>query len=109
MAEARLRREPGGGYLLEGDLDFKVVPALIEEGRRCFQGETPVRVDLAGVEHANSAGLALLFEWLEQALKEGREMRFFHLPAALEAIARLSDALDLIPVGEAATREAGRG
>ncbi len=97
--QARLRQEPGGGFRLEGDLDFGDVPGLIEEGRRRFQGQDRLWIDLSGVGHVNSAGLALLFEWLEQARREGRELRIFHLPPALEAIARLSDALDLLPLG----------
>ena len=45
--------------------------------------------DLAGVGHADSAGLALLVDWKRTAHREGVRIHFRSTPPALRAIARL--------------------
>ena len=47
-------------------------------------------MNLGEVTRVDSAGLALLLEWLRLARSEGRAMRFTALPDKLLAIARLS-------------------
>lgn len=98
MSSARL--EPGreGELVLVGDLGFESVGALLHEGLRQFGRNRQWVVDMAGVGRANSAGLALLLEWLDHGRQQGVSLRFRHLPPSLEAIAQVSNVLHLLPL-----------
>ncbi|MEJ0005235.1 MAG: STAS domain-containing protein [Steroidobacteraceae bacterium] len=53
-------------------------------------------VDCAGVSQADSAGLAVVIEWRRWAHKQGRHLKFQHLPAQISAIAQLSEVSELL-------------
>jgi len=44
-------------------------------------------IDLSGVTRSNSAGLALLIEWLATARRSGHVVTFHHIPDALRQLA----------------------
>lgn len=87
---------PGGRAKVAGALDFWTVSALLPVGAQAIrQGET-VAIDLAGVGESDSAGLALLIEWLSIAHAAGRRLRFENIPSQVHQLASLSDVDDLI-------------
>jgi len=47
----------------------------------------------------DSAGLAVLLDWLGAAKRRGRTLRYTHLPADLTALARISEVEDLLERG----------
>jgi hypothetical protein len=71
VSQARLqfqgRSEGVARYALVGVLDFQTVPGLLPDGQRMLEGEGPLELDLVEVREANSAGLALLLEWIDLA------------------------------------------
>lgn len=96
-ATGALRDEGNGRYSLSGALVLGTVAALRERGLRAFSGSAgAIEVDLGAVERADSGALALLVDWLAWARAAGRGMKFTALPAALLALARLSDVEDLL-------------
>ena len=88
-----------GRYKVTGDLDFSSVAPLVEDGERLFAsaGAGPLDIDLAEVGQANSAGLALLFEWLDQARGRGQTLRFNSFPNSLARIAAITNLTGLLP------------
>ncbi len=54
-------------------------------------------IDFAGVSAADSAGLALLIEWLSGARGADRKLRYVNLPQQLQQLARLSEVEELLP------------
>jgi phospholipid transport system transporter-binding protein len=92
-ASAMLERVDGqeGLFRLRGALDFSSVPALLDSGRLLFPASGSVRLDLGGLESANSAGLALLLEWRREFQRSGRGLQLLNVPAALANIARVSE------------------
>ncbi|HEY8553493.1 MAG TPA: STAS domain-containing protein, partial [Burkholderiales bacterium] len=61
---ARAQARPDGVLAVAGDLTFETVPEIYAESRAWFErANGRVTVDLAEVERADSAGLALLLEW----------------------------------------------
>jgi len=91
----------GARLQLSGVLDHATVPVLREQGRALIaQGSGPLVLDCAGVEHANSAGLALLLAWLRDARAAGRSLSIANLPSELRQIAEVSDALELLPLAD---------
>jgi phospholipid transport system transporter-binding protein len=78
-------------YELSGCAGFSTARALLLEGKRLFASQPSVVVDLGGVTATDSAGLAVLLCWLAEARQGGRLLTLHNLPAALRAIARISD------------------
>lgn len=88
-----------GAFAVVGPVTFATAGSLLEAGRTQFAGQSVAVVNLGGVTRMDSAGLALLLEWLRQARGEGRAMTFAALPDKLLAIARLSGVEGLITAG----------
>jgi len=81
-----------GRFRLEGAVTMTTVAALRDEGLAAFAGAgEAIEVDLAGVQRADSGGLALLIDWLAWARGARRSLRYTALPQAVLALARLSD------------------
>ncbi|MBF6309145.1 STAS domain-containing protein, partial [Nocardia farcinica] len=54
--------------------------------------------DLQAVTRSDSAGLALLVEWMQFARQQDRKLSFRNLPDQLRDIARISGLEDLLPL-----------
>jgi len=94
----RLDAEAEGRFRLSGDLGFEAAAAILQRGRAAFAGHAAVRVDLADVSDADSAGLAVLLQWVREARREDRDLRFAQLPERLAALARISGVSEFVPV-----------
>ncbi|HPF26698.1 MAG TPA: STAS domain-containing protein [Steroidobacteraceae bacterium] len=89
-----LRPGADGGLAVVGELTFKtarVACAVGEQALRTLSPSKRVRIDCAGVERADSAGVAVLIEWLRLARRSGRDIQYVTLPASVLAIARISE------------------
>ncbi|HSY04526.1 MAG TPA: STAS domain-containing protein [Steroidobacteraceae bacterium] len=58
-----------------------------------------VEIDCSAVTASDSAGLAVLLEWLGTARRTGRTLRYTHLPQGLTALARISEVEELLTRG----------
>lgn len=85
-----------GSYLLTGKMSFDGAAELLPQGGKLLG--TDAVFDLAGVSYVDSAGLALLIEWIRLATNNGTTLRFRNVPDALMAIARLSDLAESLPL-----------
>jgi phospholipid transport system transporter-binding protein len=84
---------PGeGGFALRGSLTIGQVGPWRDRGRAALAsaGGRALRIDLAGLTRVDSAGLALLVDWLAWARAAQRRLSFASTPPALQALARLS-------------------
>lgn len=95
MAAAATIQRDGDLLRVDGDLDFDSVPPLWEATRSLFAADPPARIDLRGVGHANSAGVALLVAWLGQARRRQQPVAFVNVPAQMRAIIAVAD-LDMV-------------
>ena len=88
-----------GHYQLAGELSFATVPQIYAQGGTLFDGPAATLVlDLSDVERTDSAGLALLVEWLRQARHQRKDLRFRNIPAQLLAIAKASGLENILPL-----------
>jgi len=78
-----------------GSLHFTTVSALLAAGVVAINAGRSV-IDLAGVTASDSAGLALLIEWLSVAKAASRSLRFENIPSQLQQLARLSEVEELL-------------
>lgn len=65
-----------GRFALSGDMTFDTCGRILRESEVPFERHTRIEVDLSGVEKTDSAGLALLLEWITWANHTVREIRF---------------------------------
>jgi len=104
VSQARLqfqgRSEGVARYALVGVLDFQTVPGLLPDGQRMLEEEGPLDLDLVEVREANSAGLALLLEWIDLAGRRGRFLRLYNLPESLANLADLANLGPLLPLAD---------
>ena len=99
MSESALVAQGGGRFRVSGHLTFATAGALLRDSAVLWQGgESSLTVDLDGVERADSAGLALLVEWMRTARDAGTAIRFQNIPDQLWAIARVGGLDDILPL-----------
>ena len=100
MTQANISVGGDGLFLLSGDLLFSTVGGLLEQAAPMLAKTQDAVVDLSAVRNCDSAGLALLLEWVMVAKRSGTGIRYRNLPQALIGIARLSNADSLLPITE---------
>ena len=89
MADAQLVEKADGSWLLQGELGYMSVPSVLQHAGVNMLGKEQITVDLKGVTRADSAGLALLVEWLRESESAGNSIEFVNVPAQLLSIARV--------------------
>ena len=91
-----------GRLLAEGPLTFASAKHARELGLERIErgeGDGALVIDCQGVTASDSAGLAVLLDWLAAAKAHGRPLHFAHLPQGLAALARISEANELLERG----------
>ena len=93
MKETRLEVLCNGQFKLNGEMSFASVPALWRQSQQLFAAvEAPtLEIDLTGINHVDSAGLALVVAWIRWSHRHAKELRFTHIPAKLVALAKANN------------------
>lgn len=94
--DASFEASDGARARVIGSLHFTTVSALLAAGVEAINGGRAAVIDLAGVTASDSAGLALLIEWLSVAKAASRTLRFENIPSQLQQLARLSEVEELL-------------
>jgi phospholipid transport system transporter-binding protein len=89
MSETVLRQTETG-FEVSGDMRFSTVTGLLNESLAMFEGRQILEVDLEAVARVDSAGLALLIEWVRRGMKNNTEVQFVSMPDQMKEIARMS-------------------
>ena len=89
-----------GRFELKGEMTFETAERILLASEEPFEQHTRIEVDLSGVTKADSAGLALLLEWITWANHTVREIRFLSMPERILAIARTTEVEQLLKRGE---------
>jgi phospholipid transport system transporter-binding protein len=89
-----------GRFLLSGEMVFRTAGRILRESEELFEDHTRIEVDLSGVTRSDSAGLALLLEWITWANHTVREIRFVGMPDKVNAIAKTTEVDHLLKRGE---------
>jgi phospholipid transport system transporter-binding protein len=84
---AKLERQDTRSYGVHGAMTFESVTELWRQSGEMFSDHTVLQMDLAQVTRTDSAGLALLVEWLREASRHGGRMEFVNLPSQMLALA----------------------
>jgi len=100
VAEFSIEDRGDGCFALSGDMTFETAGQLLRESERLMEEHTRIEVDLGGVSKTDSAGLALMLEWITWANHTVREIRFTNVPAIIDAIAKTTEVDHLLKRGE---------
>jgi phospholipid transport system transporter-binding protein len=85
----------GERWLLAGALTVDTAASVLESSRKAALPKTGT-VDLSGLDHVDSAAVAVLLAWQRRAAIEGVALSFSGAPASLPALARLYGVEDLV-------------
>lgn len=90
-----------GGFAVRGALTFASARSARSEGLHALRTSSArsLEVDCGGIGRSDSAGLAVLLDWMAVMKKEGRPLCFANLPAGLLAVARISGVAEMLQKG----------
>ena len=97
-ARVSISEPTSGRIVVTGELTFasardaRQLGLLVLESSRA----APLVIDCSGVTRADSAGLAVLLDWLAWGRRKSRNIALENLPASLLAVARISEVDELL-------------
>jgi phospholipid transport system transporter-binding protein len=97
--DASFEAQGGERSRVVGSLHFTTVSGLLSAGTEAIGRNEASVIDLAAVTASDSAGLALLIEWLSVAKAANRTLRYENIPSQLQQLARLSEVEELLVPG----------
>jgi phospholipid transport system transporter-binding protein len=100
-AAVELQERSPGKFAAHGPLTFATARGARESGLAAFgaANSRELEVDCSGITSSDSAGMTVLLDWLAMAKHAGRSMHFASLPEQVQALARISDVLELLEQG----------
>lgn len=100
MSDFELQDLGDGRFALTGEMSFDTAERILKASEKPFEEHTQIEIDLSGVTESDSAGLALLLEWVTWANHTVREIRFEGMPERVMAIAKTTEVDQLLSRGE---------
>lgn len=95
MSEQSFIARHDGVFEINGVLTFATVPGLLGQSEKWLDtGSGDITIDMVSVGKADSAGLALMIEWLHLARRADRKLSFVNIPSQLNDLIRLSGLQD---------------
>ncbi len=98
--------DDNGRVRISGELDAVSVPRRLRKSEDWFAPGRETAIDLSGVARADSAGVALLLDWMRQAREQDATLSFHNAPRQMRAIIDFCALKDVIPL---ATSTSGDG
>ena len=89
-----------GRFSIDGPLTFDTAADALEQSKDSFSEYDRLEVDLGAVTQSDSAGLALLLEWVNWAKYYVREISYRNIPTQILAIAQISEVGEMLSAGE---------
>ena len=100
MSDFEIKDLGDGGFSVSGKMTFATAERILRASEELFEEHSQLEIDLSGVTASDSAGLALLLEWVTWANHSVREIRFKDMPEKILAIARTTEVEHLLTRGE---------
>ena len=90
-----------GRFALRGALTFANARSARNEGLYALRASSvhDLEMDCAGIAHSDSAGLAVMLDWMAVMKQEGRPLCFANLPHNLLAVAHISGVAEMLQQG----------
>lgn len=84
---------------LGGEMNFMSTPGIYRELESRFTGSGSIlNIDLSGINHSDSSGLALLLEWQAMVNRLDQQLHITNAPENLLRLAKLCEADKLMDI-----------
>ncbi len=90
MSTLKLIEQTPGYYVVKGQLTFAAIDRQTSKALKFQPGQDKICIDLAAVTATDSAGLALMIEWIKLSRINQSRLRFKNIPEQILALAKLS-------------------
>jgi phospholipid transport system transporter-binding protein len=100
MAAFEITTTTPGRLEARGAMSYESAALALRTGLELIPHGGSCTVDLSKVTEADSAGLAVLVEWLATARKRQTAIRYEGIPCQILAVARISDLEELLTEGK---------
>jgi len=98
IEQSTITSDDGGGIMIEGAMTFSTANQLLADSRAYFASQSELLIDLTKVAQADSAGVALLVEWLRIAKCQQVALHFRNIPTQMWAIIEVSGLEERLPL-----------
>jgi phospholipid transport system transporter-binding protein len=89
MSPLSIVNESPGRFLVEGNLTFSAMNKKTVSDFAFLTTNKQITLDFSKVDNADSAGLALMLEWIKQASGKRVQLRFINIPGQILNLAML--------------------
>jgi phospholipid transport system transporter-binding protein len=89
VSESKIEQAGGSRFQVLGAMTFEHAKGLLQQSEKLFVSLPEINVDLSQVEKADSAGLALLLEWMALVAEREAKISFIGVPEAILSVAHL--------------------
>lgn len=90
MKPLTINKIANGDFAVVGDLTFASLDKNAVKNMAFLTSSKEVSIDLCQVVNTDSAGLALMIEWIKYARSHRTQLRFHNIPKQLRSLAKLS-------------------
>jgi phospholipid transport system transporter-binding protein len=99
MNDSSIQTGDDGTVHLGGEMNFMSTPGIYRELENRFTDSGSVlNIDLSGINHSDSSGLALLLEWQAMVNRLDQQLHITNAPENLLRLAKLCEADKLMDI-----------
>ncbi|MDI1278574.1 MULTISPECIES: STAS domain-containing protein [Methylobacter] len=90
MSQLNIIKESNGHFVIDGDLTFATIDKQTLKSFSFLKAAKEITIDLSRVSNTDSAGLALMIEWIKYSRHNRTQLSFKNIPEQLLNLAKLS-------------------
>lgn len=90
MSRLAISSSEAGVFQVEGDLTFATIDKQVVKSFDFLKSASSITIDLSKVSNTDSAGLALMIEWIKMSRRYNTTLNFKNIPEQLRKLAKLS-------------------
>lgn len=90
MSRLNIIKESAGRFVIDGDLTFATIDKQTLKSFSFLKAAKEITIDLSRVSSTDSAGLALMIEWIKYSRQNRTQLSFKNIPEQLLNLAKLS-------------------
>ncbi|EGW21421.1 STAS domain-containing protein [Methylobacter tundripaludum] len=90
MSQLNIIKESNGHFVIDGDLTFATIDKQTLKSFSFLKAAKEITIDLSRVSNTDSAGLALMIEWIKYSRQNRTQLSFKNIPEQLLNLAKLS-------------------
>lgn len=95
--QAKIERVGQGRIVVRGELSFATADALYRQSLQLLTNDKML-IDLSAVSRADSAGVALLIEWMRMARSQKATIYYENVPAQILSMVQVAGLQNILPI-----------